>query len=840
MKIQKRIPRQTMAVVFLMGWLFLTCPAAAAINHKLSGTMPPFGDVTSSFQFSPDGRTVVYQADQETDGVVNLYSVLVEGGAPVQLNPLLPSGRSVANFQISPDGSRVVYTADQDLDNVTELYSVPIGGPAWAGVKLNSSLVLNGNVQTFGISPDSQRVVYLADQQTDGIVELYRVPLDGSATAIKLNGTLVPNGNVLNCKISPDSQRVVYLADQQTDGIVELYSVPLDGSAAEIKLNKTLVSQGHISNFGISPNSQRVVYVADQDTYNVFELYSVPIGGPAANGIKLNGSLVLGGNVDRIFINISPDSSRVVYQADQQTDGVFELYSVPLAGPASAGVKLNGPLVPGGNVDFIIRISQDSSRVVYRADQQTDEIFELYSVPLTGPASGGDKLNGPLVVGGNVTGTYGFHISPDSQRVVYTADQDTNNVTELYSVPLGGPASAGVKLNGPLVAGGNVDLFDFRISPDSSRVVYKADQDTNNVTELYSVPLGGPSSAGAKLNGPLVLNGYIPWFVISPDSQRVAFLADKQTDEVFELYSTPLSGRAATTIGLNASNGSAPYGTLLTFTATVTSPWGTPTGTVQFQADGAPLGDPASLIGGVASIGSASLSAGSHQITAQYSGDLDYMAAEPASPLNQLVTTAATAIALTSSSGSAHYGTAATFTATVTSGGGTPTGTVQFQVDGTDYGDLVPLVGGVAGISTVSLSAGSHQIMAKYGGDLNFNGAETALPLIQMISRAVTVVALTASQRATPYGTMVTFTATITSSGGIPTGTVQFQVDGTDFGDLVPLVGGAAGISTASLPVGSHQITAVYIGDLNFMESNTLSPLIHEIIPILFLPLICT
>ena len=325
---------------------------------------------------------------------------MLEGGAPVQLNPLLPSGRSVGNFQISPDSSRVVYIADQDTDNVTELYSVPIGGPAWAGIKLNGPLVLNGNVTSFAISPDSSRVVYRADQQTDEVFEIYSVPLDGSAAGVKLNGTLVPNGNVQYCRISPDSNRVVYLADQQTDEVFEIYSVPLDGSAAEIKLNKTLVSQGHISNFGISPDSQQVVYVADQDTDNVTELYSVPIGGPASNGIKLNGSLVLGGNVHPININISPDSSRVVYQADQQTDGVFELYSVPLAGPASAGVKLNGPLVAGGNVDFIIRISPDGSRVVYRADQQTDEVFELYSVPLAGPASAGVKLNGPWWRGG--------------------------------------------------------------------------------------------------------------------------------------------------------------------------------------------------------------------------------------------------------------------------------------------------------------------------------------------------------------------------------------------------------------------------------------------------------
>ena len=43
--------------------------------------------------------------------------------------------------------------------------------------------------------------------------------------------------------------------------------------------------------------------------------------------------------------------------------------------------------------------------------------------------------------------------------MVYLADQETDTVLELYSVPLGGPAAAGVKLNGALVAGGNVVIF---------------------------------------------------------------------------------------------------------------------------------------------------------------------------------------------------------------------------------------------------------------------------------------------------------------------------------------------------------------------------------------------
>ena len=76
-----------------------------------------------------------------------------------------------------------------------------------------------------------------------------------------------------------------------------------------------------------------------------------------------------------------------------------------------------------------------------------------------------------------------FRIAPDSSRVVYRANQDTPNVRDLYSVPTKGPASAGIKLNGPLVTGRNVS--EYQISPDSGRTIYISDQDTVGVMELY-------------------------------------------------------------------------------------------------------------------------------------------------------------------------------------------------------------------------------------------------------------------------------------------------------------------------------------------------------------------
>jgi hypothetical protein len=59
---------------------------------------------------------------------------------------------------------------------------------------------------------------------------------------------------------------------------------------------------------------------------------------------------------------------------------------------------------------------------------------------------------------------------------------------------------------------------------------------------------------------------------------------------------------------------------------------------------------------------------------------------------------------------------------TVTGGGPTPSGTVQFVVDGTDLGGLITLSGGSAtSPSTAFLGAGSHTVVADYSGDSNYS-----------------------------------------------------------------------------------------------------------------------
>jgi Tol biopolymer transport system component len=396
-------------------------------------------------------------------------------------------------------------------------------------IKISGDMQPNGGVQSGGsvISPDFSHVAFVADKVTDNAFELFLGSTTGEFAPFRLSAVLGMGQMVRSPAFTPDGEIVVYIAAEDDSEVDELFAADIAGSPG-YRLSGPMTLGGNVLAFEIASNSDWVVYLADQEADGKFELFSVGITG--GTPIKLNGPLTPGGNIGVFGFRITPDSSRVLYRADQDADEVYELYSVPInGGPVT---KLNGPLVDGGDV-YNYLISADSSRVVYFADQDTDDVFELYSVPVTGGQV--TRLNGSLVPGGRV---FTAQISADSSRVVYIADQETDDVNEVFSVAITGGAVT--KLNGPVVSGGQIG--EIYISPDSSRVVYMGDQQTDGVFELYSVPItGGPAT---KLNGPLTPGGgvYGESAIISPDSQRVVYLADQDTDEVVEIYSVPITG----------------------------------------------------------------------------------------------------------------------------------------------------------------------------------------------------------------------------------------------------------------------------------------------------------
>ncbi len=277
--------------------------------------------------------------------------------------------------------------------------------------------------------------------------------------------------------------------------------------------------------------------------------------------------------------------------------------------------------------------------------------------------------------------------------------------------------------------------------------------------------------------------------------------------------------QTASTTTLASSENSSLYVDSVTFSAEVSGPGVTPTGSVTFY-DGSTALDTESLdTSGAAAFTTSALSVGGHTITAVYGSDGNYNSST-SSAVDQTVNQAASTITLASSENSSQYGDSVAFSAEVSGPGVTPTGNVTFYDGGTALDTASLDTSGAAAFTTSALSVGGHTITAVYGSDGNYN-ASTSSAVDQTVNEAASTITLASSENSSQYGDSVTFSAEVSGPGVTPTGTVTFFDGGTALGTDTLDTSGDTSFTTSALSVGSHTITAVYGGDGNYNSSTS-------------------
>jgi hypothetical protein len=177
-------------------------------------------------------------------------------------------------------------------------------------------------------------------------------------------------------------------------------------------------------------------------------------------------------------------------------------------------------------------------------------------------------------------------------------------------------------------------------------------------------------------------------------------------------------------------------------------------------------------------------------------------------------------LTITANSTSKTYGQTVTFAGTEFTTSGLVNGNTVTSVTLTSAG--APASAAVAGspysiVPSAAVGTGLGNYTISY-----VNGSLT-------VTAAATTTTLVVSPNPATSGNPVTFTATIAPvapGSGSPTGTVQFQVDGTNDGAPVTVNNGVATFSDSTVAIGDHTIKAIYTNtDGNFLNSNNTAPL---------------
>jgi RHS repeat-associated protein len=285
------------------------------------------------------------------------------------------------------------------------------------------------------------------------------------------------------------------------------------------------------------------------------------------------------------------------------------------------------------------------------------------------------------------------------------------------------------------------------------------------------------------------------------------------TDNVGHVEAAPTSADASiqvigasTTTTIKASKGSPTYGDSLTFTATVApdpSNPDTPTGTVQFLIDGANFGSPLSLDSGAATSDPiATLAAGSHTISAIYSGD-DTFATSTADDLN--LTIAKASLTLTAENKSKTYGAADP--------------TLTYTATGLRNGDSQSVISGVtlSTATSAAATAGSHTITATGGTAANYTITDVNGTLT--VSQAP--LTITADNKSKIYGATDPV-LTYTPSGTLYYGDTSASISGVS---LSTTTGAAATAGTHTITISGGTAANYAITDVNGTLTVTPAPL---------------
>ena len=181
-------------------------------------------------------------------------------------------------------------------------------------------------------------------------------------------------------------------------------------------------------------------------------------------------------------------------------------------------------------------------------------------------------------------------------------------------------------------------------------------------------------------------------------------------------------------------------------------------------------------------------------------------------------TTTATNLSASANPSSATVGSQITYSATISGGSGTPTGTVTFST-GLLTLCTASVSGGVASCPASNTPLGAGAVFATYSGDANNAPSSTSTPATITSSSSTNISVFPTS---VTQGDTVTYSATVspTAGSGTPTGTVAFSTGGTAL-CTASLASGSGSCTASNAPEGTDTVAGNYSGDSNYSPSSS-------------------
>lgn len=212
------------------------------------------------FDLSPDGETIVFKA--ATAGTYDLWTVPVSGGEPTQLTAF--PGREMRP-RWSPDGRSIAFEADEGGTDIRDIFVVsPDGGEV---VRVTDH-PLNDTNATW--APDGRTLYFNTGMWFDGAIAAYDVA----------TGTIDRVGSGGAGALSPNGQWFAYTGntkpqdDDQSNA--DVWIRPLDGGEPRLLTPNTFDWRDTEATW--SPDGSTLAFISDRNGYNNLGVIDVATG----------------------------------------------------------------------------------------------------------------------------------------------------------------------------------------------------------------------------------------------------------------------------------------------------------------------------------------------------------------------------------------------------------------------------------------------------------------------------------------------------------------------------------------------------------------------------------
>ncbi|HEX4155444.1 MAG TPA: Ig-like domain repeat protein [Acidobacteriaceae bacterium] len=718
---------------------------------------------------------------------------------PSGLTYLMPSG---APYTVAVDPSGAIYSADFNGNTVlrTVIGSLALGSSAVGTQGTPGVLTYTFNA---AITPASFNYVSGSGSSTQFATVIPTTPpattcAIGTAYPASTSGT--PSYCTLNIAIDPSAPGKVTGAVLFTAGSSTLATTYLSGSGLGGALSVNPGTQTSLGTFtmpsAVAIDGSGNLFVADNSLNTVTEISSGN-GTPVTVGSGLNAPQ-----------GVTVDPAGNLFIADTGNNRVVEV-------PLVAGVlNTAAQTVVASSLSAPMGLALDIYGNILVANSGAGNVLEI---PNQGGVAG---VLAPFTIGS------GFQkpvaIAVDANNDIFVADSTAANIVDLTSPTQQSNILTDISQISGLAVDANDDIFFTQTgSPSVTKVPFIAGAYATNSTVSLGLGLIGPQG-------------------IALDTAGNLYVADALGGAAYEIQRTlgALSfgkvniGETSASQSLSLSNfGNQP----LTFSTPFFAASGGDTADFSVAASDTNGCDESLATGASCGVSAAfsPIATGTLSETVDFQSD-----ATNASPIAATLSglganSAPTTLTLSvSPTGQIDFGQTITVTATVvpqSSSTLTPTGTVQFTVDGANYGNPVTLgTDGTATDAITGLSGGAHEINATYSGDDTFASSAATTPLNLTIATAPTVTTVTGTingSTAVATGTSATFTTTVAPGFApppYPSGSVSFYANGSTTAlGTAPLTNGVATFTTTALPNGQYSVTAVYSGDSDFAASTS-------------------